>query len=107
MVEKGIRGGICCTIHQYLEANKKYIKNHDKNKESSYLRYWDMNNLHGQAMSQKLPVGRFDWLKETCKYNNDFIKSYNKDKGYFFKLMFSIHKNCMNFMTIYRFYLKE
>ena len=47
MVEKGIRGGICCTIHQYLEVNKKYIKNHDKNKESSYLRYWDMNNLHG------------------------------------------------------------
>ena len=39
MVEKGIRGGICNTIHQYAKANNKYIKDYDKNKESSNLRY--------------------------------------------------------------------
>ena len=40
MVEKGIRGGIC------IKANNKYIKNYDKNKESSYLQYWDINSLY-------------------------------------------------------------
>ena len=34
---KEIRGRICNTIYSYAKANNKYIKNYDKNKESSYL----------------------------------------------------------------------
>ena len=34
MVEKGIRGGICLAIGRYVKANKKYVKDYDKNKES-------------------------------------------------------------------------
>ena len=37
MVEKGIRGGICHAIHQHVKAKNKYMKDYDKNKESSYL----------------------------------------------------------------------
>ena len=47
MVEKGIRGGIRHAIPRYAKANSKYIKGYDKNKESSYLKYWDVHNLHG------------------------------------------------------------
>ena len=39
IVEKGIRGGICNTIYRYAKANNKYMKDYDKNKESSYLKY--------------------------------------------------------------------
>ena len=42
MIEKGIRG--------YVKANNKYIKNYDKNKESSYLKHWDVNNWYGWAI---------------------------------------------------------
>ena len=45
MVEEGIRGGICNSIHRYAKANIKYMKNYDKNKESSYIQYLDANNL--------------------------------------------------------------
>ena len=38
MVEKGIRGGIYHTIHRYAEANNKYMKDFEKNKEL-YLIY--------------------------------------------------------------------
>ena len=47
MFEKGIRGGICHAIHRYPEENNKYMKNYDKNKESSFLEYLDANNLYG------------------------------------------------------------
>ena len=36
-----------------------YLKYYDKNKESSYLQYWDVNNLYRCAMSQKLLVNNF------------------------------------------------
>ena len=63
MVERGIRGGICHAIHRYAKTNNKYMKNYDKNKESSYIQYLDANNLYGWAMSQKLYVDGFEWKK--------------------------------------------
>ena len=61
---------------------------YDKNKESPYLNYWDISNLYGWAMSQKLPVNRFEWIEDTSQFNENFIKSYNEksDEGYFLKV---------------------
>ena len=72
MVEKGIRGGHF--IYRYAKANNKYMKDYDKNKESSYLQYWDVNNLDGWAMPQKLPANNFEWMKDASQFNEDFIK---------------------------------
>ena len=52
MVEKGIRVGIHHSIYWYAKANNKYIKDYNKNKKSSYLQYWDVNNLYGWTISQ-------------------------------------------------------
>ena len=46
MIEKGIRGGIWQAIHMYAKVNNKYMKNYDKNNESSYTEYLDAKNLH-------------------------------------------------------------
>ena len=39
------------------------IKNYDKKKKSSYLKYWDINNLCGSAMSQNLTVNDFKYIE--------------------------------------------
>ena len=59
MIEKRIRSGICQATHSYAKANNKYMKNYDKNNESSYIEYLEANNLYVWAMSQKLPVNGF------------------------------------------------
>ena len=42
------------------------MKNYDKNKESSYLKYWDVNNLYGWEISQTLSIDNLSGLKKHC-----------------------------------------
>ena len=86
MVEEGITGGICHSIHRYAKANNKYTKNYNKNEESLYIQYLDAHNLCGWAMSQKLPVNDFKWINNASKQCN--IKNYDEDsdKGYIFEV---------------------
>ena len=88
MVEAGLRGGMCQSVHRYAKANNKYMKNYDKNIESSCLMYLDANNLYGWVMSQKFPVNGFRWEDDLSRFNEDFIKNYNEnsDIGYFLQV---------------------
>ena len=65
------------------------MKSYDKDIESSYLEYLHANNLYRWAMSQKLPIDHFEWIKEDdlSKFSETFIKSYNEnsDRGFSFK----------------------
>ena len=58
------------------------------------LQYWDVNNLYGWAMSQKLPANKFDWIKDTSQFNEDFIKNYNEesDEGYLLEVDVQYHE---------------
>ena len=42
MVEERIRGGLYYSMNRYAKAVNKYMKDFDKNKKSSYLKYWDV-----------------------------------------------------------------
>ena len=64
------------------------MKNYDK--EWSYLQYWDVNNLYGWAMSQKLPPNNFEWIKDTSQYLKDFIKNYNEESDDTYFLQFDV-----------------
>ena len=87
MAEEGIRGWICHSIYWYGMVNNKYMKDKE-NKKSSYLQYWDVNNLSGRAMSQKLLANNFEWMEDTSQFNEAFVKICNEesDEGYFLEV---------------------
>ena len=65
MVEKGIRGGVSMISKRYGAANHKYMGDKFNSSEpSKYLTYLDANNLHGAAMSMKLPTHGFKWMNK-------------------------------------------
>ena len=104
MIEKGINGGIWKATYKHAKANNKYMKNYNKNVESSCIDYLDANNLYGLTMSQKLPVNDFKSIKkeELSKFNEDFIKNYDENDNirHFLKVdidypkeLFNLHKD--------------
>ena len=104
MVEKGVRGGI---FHWIFQANNKYMKNYDKNKESSYLQYLDVNNLI--IMDEKLPVKNFKWVKDISTFDESFMRSYNEEsnKAYFLAVDVWYPGIYIIFKMIYFFCLQE
>ena len=77
MLEKGICGEICHSIHRYAKANNKYVKDYKRRIVISSI--LDVNNLCGLAMSLKLPINNFHWIKDTSKFKENFIKNYNEE----------------------------
>ena len=57
------------------------MENYDENKESSNLKYWDVNNSYDWGMPQKLPVNNFEWIKYTSEFNEDFVKNYYEESN--------------------------
>ena len=88
MIEDGIRGGMCHAIKRYAKVSSYYMKDCNKNKESSYIQYLDGNNLYGMAMCEKLSVKGFKWMVDISGIDENFVKSYNKNsgKGYILKV---------------------
>lgn len=77
---KAMRGGISTVSRlKYSVANNRYMKNYDPTKPEKYLMYFDVTNLYGFSMSQKLPYDDFEWVGETE------MKIIENDLGYLYK----------------------
>ena len=93
MFECGIRGGISHISKRYAEANNKYMKDYNSEKESSYIQYLDANNLYGWAMTNQLPTHGFKWMNnltvgkvmEILEKTNHSLLNLGK-KGYIFEV---------------------
>ena len=64
-----------------LDVLKKnfFVKDYDKNEESSYLKYSDVN-LYVCENSQKLLVDDL-CVENTTQFNKDFTENYNEDNS--------------------------
>ena len=65
MIDDGLRGGVSMISKRHAKANNKYMgTRYNPSKPSTYIMYWDANNLYGWAMSQSMPCGDFNWVDE-------------------------------------------
>ena len=85
------------------------MKDYDKNKESLYLNYCNINKLYGWAMSQTLPLVGFRWVEETSQFNDNFIKRYNEDTntGYLLEVDVQYPEKLHELHNDLPFFLKE
>ena len=82
-IEKGMRGGISYIAKRYCKANNKHVKGYDKNKDSTFIMYWDVNNLYGWVMAQYLPYNDFEWISKEEISEIDFdLVSRDSNEGY-------------------------
>ena len=68
-IEKGTRGGVFYIAKRYAKANNKYMCDYDSNKQSAFITYLDKNKLYVWAMSEYLPYGEFEWLKNVNSFD--------------------------------------
>ena len=48
-IEKGMREGICSVSKRYSKANNEFCPDYDETKPTVYIKYFDINNLHGKS----------------------------------------------------------
>jgi hypothetical protein len=82
VIERQKRGGLCFVgSKRYVKANNKYVEDFDITKPSSYIMYWDANNLYGWAMSQILPYRNIRF-NTTVKIEEVLATPDDSDTGY-------------------------
>ena len=85
-IERGMRGGICYVSKRYSKVNNEFCPDYDESKQKVYIKYLDMNNVYGKAMSEYLPYGGFKRLKVNNEIINKALnKSDNSLHRYFWK----------------------
>ena len=99
-------------VMQYIgmqKANNKFMKNYNKNSESSYLMYLDSNNMYGWALFQKLPAYGFKQKKSVSKFDEEFIKNYDEhsNKGYILEVDVEYPNDLHNFHSELSFLSKR
>ena len=59
------------------------MTDYDSEKPSTFITYLDKNNLYGWTMSECLPYGEFEWLKNVDRFDVNYSINEKSEIGYF------------------------
>ena len=82
-IESGIRGDISYIANRYARETNPLLDTYDPSEQTSYLLYFDMNNLYDHALVQRMPTSSFRFLRQR-EIDQFAVRSEpeNDDKGY-------------------------
>ena len=63
-LENNLRCGVTTVNHRYFKANNAYLDDYNSSLPTSFLQYYDANNLYGNCLCMKMPTKNFRWLPE-------------------------------------------
>jgi hypothetical protein len=92
MMDRMKRGGLCFVgSMRHVKANNKYLEDYDPSKPSTYIMYWDANNLYGWAMIQPLPYAGLEFdtkttLEQILDTADDHEYGYNVEVDFHFPI---------------------
>lgn len=90
-VERSVRGGLSQCSNRYARANNKYMS-YDFSMTSTYLMYFDVNNLYCWAICEPLPYARFQWVDNASSLN---VMSVTENSATFWRSISSIRASSM------------
>ena len=61
-VESSFCGGVAVVRHRHTTANNEFVPDYNPDDPTSWILFVDANNLYGDAMSQPLSTGNFQFL---------------------------------------------
>jgi len=100
-IKENQRGGISLITHRYAKANNYYLDDYNKNLPTSFIKYWDCNNLYGYSMAEKLPSGDYLWNNEIWSDKKLLNISDDNNKGYILMVDIHIKKELHDYMNDY------
>ena len=100
-LEQGFRGGMSFISHRHSKANNKYLPDYDNTKPSTYIMYYDCNNLYGGPMTQPLAVGDYQW-EDVSLWNEERIMNIDKtgERGYIFEVDLEYSKELHDILVL-------
>ena len=84
-LESAVRGGISVISNRYARSNNLLNPGCDVTKPTSYIGYYDANNIYAESMEEKIPLRDFRFSDENKISTFDVMAvDSNGDTGYFF-----------------------
>lgn len=107
--ESAIRGGLTsCGDLRAASANNPLCSEYDTQQPTSWIMYWDMNNLYSGPLKGQLPISNYEWINQPTLVNINrnpaqFLNNIqdNSSMGYFLEVDISFPSNIHDKLNSY------
>ena len=84
---KGIIEGIPSVICKFAERNDKYISDYDESNESTFVPYFEFNNIYDGLYHRNLILVNMNYVEDISMCTANFIINYDENSNFGYALL--------------------